>query len=82
MEPMKIEKYICDVCDQVLEEGSEYVALKEKDGIICRACYEMKMFPTEVYSRVVGYIRPVKQWNSGKQAEFKDRKEFKVKVYM
>ncbi len=31
---------------------------------------------TEVYSRVVGYIRPVDQWNEGKQAEFGDRKEF------
>jgi ribonucleoside-triphosphate reductase (formate) len=30
----------------------------------------------EVYSRVVGYIRPVEQWNDGKQAEFKDRKQF------
>ncbi len=34
---------------------------------------------TEVYSRVVGYIRPIQQWNGGKQAEFKDRKEFVVK---
>jgi hypothetical protein len=25
---------------------------------------------TEVYSRVVGYLRPVKQWNDGKQAEY------------
>ena len=33
---------------------------------------------TEVYSRVVGYLRPVKQWNSGKQAEYGDRKTFKV----
>jgi ribonucleoside-triphosphate reductase len=33
---------------------------------------------TEVYSRVVGYIRPVEQWNKGKQAEFQDRKEFTV----
>lgn len=33
----------------------------------------------EVYSRVVGYLRPVSQWNEGKQQEFKDRKEFKVK---
>ena len=32
----------------------------------------------EVYSRVVGYIRPVKQWNPGKQAEFYDRKTFKM----
>jgi anaerobic ribonucleoside-triphosphate reductase len=30
----------------------------------------------EVYSRVVGYLRPVKQWNIGKQEEFKDRKTF------
>jgi ribonucleoside-triphosphate reductase (formate) len=28
----------------------------------------------EVYSRVVGYLRPVSQWNDGKQAEFKERK--------
>jgi len=33
---------------------------------------------TEVYSRVVGYIRPVEQWNQGKQSEFKDRKEFVI----
>jgi len=33
---------------------------------------------TEVYSRVVGYLRPVKQWNNGKQAEFGMRKTFKV----
>jgi len=32
----------------------------------------------EVYSRVVGYLRPVSQWNAGKQAEFTQRKVFKV----
>ncbi len=32
---------------------------------------------TEVYSRVVGYYRPVQQWNKAKQTEFKDRVEFK-----
>ena len=31
----------------------------------------------EVYSRVVGYLRPVKQWNQGKKEEFKDRKIYK-----
>jgi len=35
--------------------------------------------PAEVYSRVVGYLRPVKQWNEGKQEEFKQRKEFVIK---
>lgn len=33
---------------------------------------------TEIYSRVVGYLRPVKQWNNGKQAEFNMRKTFTV----
>jgi ribonucleoside-triphosphate reductase len=33
---------------------------------------------TEVYSRVVGYLRPVKQWNDGKQAEYCRRRPFKI----
>lgn len=32
----------------------------------------------EVYSRIVGYLRPVSQWNSGKRQEFKDRVLFRV----
>ena len=35
--------------------------------------------PCEIYSRIVGYLRPVQQWNKGKQQEYKDRLEFKVK---
>ncbi len=35
--------------------------------------------PCEVYSRIVGYLRPVSQWNTGKQEEFKERKEFKIR---
>ena len=34
---------------------------------------------TEVYSRIVGYIRPIQQWNPGKRAEFEDRKTYKLK---
>lgn len=37
---------------------------------------ESKRQACEVYSRVVGYIRPVDQWNPGKQAEFADRVNF------
>lgn len=33
----------------------------------------MKTIKCEVYSRVVGYFRPVQNWNPGKQQEFKDR---------
>ncbi len=35
--------------------------------------------PCEVYSRIVGYLRPVQEWNKGKQQEFKERKEFENK---
>ncbi|MFW6238833.1 MAG: anaerobic ribonucleoside-triphosphate reductase [Halanaerobiales bacterium] len=30
----------------------------------------------EVYSRVVGYLSPVSEWNKGKKEEFKDRKTY------
>jgi ribonucleoside-triphosphate reductase len=44
---------------------------------ICPACEAQKKTTScEVYSRVVGYLRPVNQWNKGKQQEFKDRKMF------
>ena len=47
----------------------------EGEQTYCPKCGE----ECEIYSRVVGYIRPVKQWNIGKQAEFKTRKTFKIK---
>jgi ribonucleoside-triphosphate reductase len=31
---------------------------------------------TEVYSRVVGYHRPITYWNKGKKQEFKERLDF------
>jgi anaerobic ribonucleoside-triphosphate reductase len=37
---------------------------------------DMTKTKCEVYSRVVGYIRPVSNWNDSKQAEFTDRKKF------
>lgn len=35
--------------------------------------------PCEVYSRVVGYLRPVQNWNIGKQQEFKERCNFRIR---
>ena len=32
--------------------------------------------PVEVYSRIVGYMRPIATWNPGKQQEFVDRKTY------
>ena len=33
----------------------------------------------EVYSRIVGYMRPISQWNEGKVQEFRDRAEYDIK---
>ena len=41
----------------------------------CPICGE----PTEVYSRITGYYRPVQNWNDGKSQEFKDRKVYDIK---
>ena len=41
-----------------------------EDGTIIPAS---KRQPTEVYSRVVGYLRPVRQWNKGQKAMWNDR---------
>ncbi len=74
------------VNDQKIVNG---VFLRYKDGlndytiVKCDHCYDMKpelanYKKCEVYSRVVGYIRPVEQWNKGKQQEYKERKHYKV----
>lgn len=48
-----------------------YLNGKQENCSVCNA-------KTEIYSRVVGYLRPVKQWNNGKQAEFGMRRTFSV----
>ena len=40
----------------------------------CPKCGE----ETEVYSRITGYYRPVKNWNDGKTQEYKQRKIYNV----
>ena len=41
---------------------------------VCPVCGK----PTEVYSRITGYYRPVSNWNDGKLQEFEDRKSYEV----
>jgi ribonucleoside-triphosphate reductase (formate) len=41
-----------------------------------KCCEEGKKQKTTVFSRIVGYLRPVEQWNEGKREEFKQRKIF------
>lgn len=71
----------CHDCKKVIGENVWY--MKYVDGFVkCQDCHDeepiLKNFrPCEVYSRVVGYLRPVAQWNKGKQEEYKDRVEYK-----
>ncbi len=54
------------------EHGYLYGEFKE-----CPKCkQDGRLTDCEVYSRIVGYLRPVDQWNDGKQEEFKERRLF------
>ena len=71
----------------VIEGGAVYSPVVgmppvERIYLKCNACFEKSRRLTsfvdcEVYSRVVGYLRPVKQWNAGKRSELRQRVEFK-----
>ena len=53
-------------------------------GYVKRACHGIDPldFRTvrKVYSRIVGYLRPVQNWNKGKRQEFKERKAYRSVV--
>ena len=53
-----------------VQKTAELAALKEQ-------LKEVHGTKCEVYSRVVGYLRPVQGWNKGKQEEFAMRNKFK-----
>ena len=40
---------------------------------------EIKRVKCERFSRIVGYLRPLKQWNEGKKEEWNDRKMFNIR---
>ncbi|GBE16887.1 anaerobic ribonucleoside triphosphate reductase [bacterium BMS3Abin15] len=78
-----MKKYTCHDCGRTLQHDEEYMPYKvdSETYVKCKSCHQknpvLKSFrKTEIYSRVVGYIRPVEQWNEGKQEEYKDRKEY------
>jgi len=71
----------CPKCSKELELmvlTAEVEGQRAGDYYVCHEC--KKLYPVcEVYSRVSGYLRPVRQWNNGKKQEFKDRKTYKIK---
>ena len=52
------------ITEQIAELNSQLLACKGRE--------------VEVFTRIVGYYRPVSLWNKGKTAEKKERKEFVI----
>lgn len=85
------KKASCHDCNKEIEMNGEEIKngvllsyktpLEEIMAFKCNECFEKSPSLTnyqncEVYSRVVGYLRPVEQWNEGKKKEFEDRVEY------
>lgn len=92
--PKKDGKILCYDCGQEIKtsgqklSGGKLLVYKADNQEIkifkCDACYKKnprltKYRDCEVYSRIVGYLRPVQQWNKGKKQEFTERKEFVIR---
>ncbi len=84
---------VCHDCGKEIKiknekiENGVLMRYKDSDTKIevfkCNDCYKKNKKLTnyqgcEVYSRVVGYLRPVQQWNMGKKLEFEERKEYNL----
>lgn len=52
--------------------------LQQKISALKQQIKDARGTPCEVFSRVVGYMRPVQNWNKGKKEEFAMRKMFNV----
>ncbi len=86
-------KFCHDCGEEIIVDGEEfkngvylvYDSAGEKINIFkCNECFAANKALTnfkscEVYSRVVGYIRPVQQWHKGKKQEYAERKEYECK---
>ncbi len=81
---------IAKVDDQYAYSGGAiYEPPRQGIHFKCDDCYDKnpdfvgrKINECEVYSRVVGYLRPIKQWNDGKVAEFGKRVMYKPELDM
>lgn len=58
--------------------AQERAVIEDKISELKKELTEVKGTPTECYSRVVGYLRPVQGWNKGKKEEYFMRKTYKV----
>jgi len=90
---MEDVKNVCHDCGKDILINNEEIqngvylvydnAGKKINVLKCNDCYTKNPSLTnfqecEVYSRVVGYIRPVQQWHKGKRQEYGERQEFSM----
>ena len=78
---MEKQKNFCHDCGKKLSDSDEVMGYEVGGAVYykCKNCHQAdsalhNFQPAEVYSRVVGYIRPVEQWNNGKKEEFTERR--------
>lgn len=67
--------------NEIIVSGGAAYKPRDRTFLKCDACFSIDSTlrnyeECEIYSRVVGYLRPVKQWNKGKKAEWDARVEF------
>ena len=81
----RLKEVVCFDCKRKMNEGDLVMPYEvgKNTYFKCEACHKINKDlanyqPCEVYSRIVGYIRPLAGWNPAKKAEFKDRKVFKT----
>ena len=75
------------VCAQCQREATQLIPDRPPDGwavqagkrTLCPDCLARAQVPCEGYSRIVGYLRPIQNWNAAKQQEFADRVVFNTK---
>ena len=77
---------LCTVneANEIVIEGGAVYKPRDRTFLKCDACFAIDSTlrnyeECSIYSRVVGYLRPLTQWNKGKVEEFNQRKEFVLK---
>ena len=82
--PVSIEAKVAEDGAITIEGGAIYKVKQGLEALMffkCDECFKKDKIlkdwrQCEVYSRVVGYLRPIQQWNKGKKVEYDMRKEF------
>ena len=79
---VQLRSCIISASGQFEISGGTLYVVDNRAYMKCDACFEMKNELTnfhhvECYSRIVGYLRPIEQWNPGKLEEFKERVVFR-----